>query len=72
MYFAVFGGTVYCIDRFFNYSALIRSARTFYTGLRLTIDYKLNFKPSKGDRIEDLHLRSAERVFDVLAKNGGS
>ncbi|KAF3930783.1 hypothetical protein ABW20_dc0104302 [Dactylellina cionopaga] len=56
---------------FLNHSAFIRSLRTFYTGLLITIDYKLNFKPSKGDKIEGIHLRSAERVFDVLAKNGG-
>ncbi|KAF3941486.1 hypothetical protein ABW19_dt0210393 [Dactylella cylindrospora] len=37
----------------------------------LTIDYKLNFTESKGNKIGELHLRSAERVFDVLSKNGG-
>ncbi|KAJ6264233.1 hypothetical protein Dda_0376 [Drechslerella dactyloides] len=63
--------TVYCLDWFLNYSAFIRSIRTFYNGLIVSIDYKLNFKKAKGDKIGDLHLRSAERVFDVLAKNGG-
>ncbi|EWC44143.1 hypothetical protein DRE_07200 [Drechslerella stenobrocha 248] len=54
-----------------NYSAFIRSLRTFYTGLVLSIDYKLNFRKTNADNIGDLHLRSAQRVFDVLAKNGG-
>ncbi|KAK6502174.1 hypothetical protein TWF506_002767 [Arthrobotrys conoides] len=71
LYVFLFGGALYCVDRFFNYSAFIRSARTFYTGLVITIDYKLNFTRRKGDKIDGLHLRSAERVFDVLAKNGG-
>ncbi|KAF3921750.1 hypothetical protein ABW21_db0209892 [Orbilia brochopaga] len=71
LYFSIFGGTVYCVDRFFNYSAFTRSIRTFYTGLIVSIDYKLNFRQTKGDKIGNLHYRSAERVFDVLAKNGG-
>ncbi|KAK6341817.1 hypothetical protein TWF730_001306 [Orbilia blumenaviensis] len=71
LYVFLFGGVLYSVDRFFNYSAFIRSARTFYTGLVITIDYKLNFTRRKGDKIDGLHLRSAERVFDVLAKNGG-
>ncbi|KAK6353284.1 hypothetical protein TWF696_005258 [Orbilia brochopaga] len=71
LYFSIFGGVIYCIDRFFNYSAFTRSVRTFYTGLIVSVDYKLNFKKTKGDKIGNLHLRSAERVFDVLAKNGG-
>ncbi|EPS37438.1 hypothetical protein H072_8887 [Dactylellina haptotyla CBS 200.50] len=71
LYLFAFGGTTYCVDRFFNYSAFIRSLRTFYAGLAITIDYKLNFTESKGDSIDELHLRSAERVFDILAKNGG-
>lgn len=52
-----------------------RNARTFYNGIALAIDYKLNFKPGYSPEdtmhIEQLHERVANRIFDVFEKNGG-
>lgn len=71
------GGTLYLIDRQVSSSGLARSLRTFYTGLRVALDYKINFRahplPLIGSEggIEELHRRSAERMFDLLRHNGG-
>jgi aarF domain-containing kinase len=42
-------------------------------GLLIALDYKLNFRadPWIGDGVQDLHNRSAQRVFDLLRTNGG-
>jgi aarF domain-containing kinase len=39
----------------------------------VAIDYKLNFRPKPlfGGDITDLHLRNAERLFELLHRNGG-
>ncbi|XXH02882.1 regulator of ime2 [Hypoxylon texense] len=66
-------GALYVIDRQAFASGVGRSLRTFGTGLFVALDYKLNFRaePVLGGSIEDLHLRSAERLFDLLRANGG-
>ena len=37
----------------------------------ITLDYKLNFTPSKSEQIPALHERVATRLFDLLTSNGG-
>ncbi|KAI1379187.1 ABC1-domain-containing protein [Hypoxylon crocopeplum] len=70
---SVITGTVYVVDRQAFASGIARSLRTFGTGLFVALDYKLNFRaqPVTGGSIEDLHMRSAERLFDLLRANGG-
>ncbi|KAI6081241.1 ABC1-domain-containing protein [Hypoxylon rubiginosum] len=69
---AVFGA-LYVIDNQVFASGIGRSVRTFGTGLFVALDYKLNFRaePLLGGTIEDLHVRSAERLFELLRHNGG-
>lgn len=75
--FSAAGGAVYLIDKQVASSGLARSLRTFYTGLFVALDYKINFRahplPLIGSEggIEELHRRSAERMFDLLRHNGG-
>jgi aarF domain-containing kinase len=66
-------GTGYAVDKQFNASSITRSAWTFYTGLLIGLDYKINFRanPPFVDSIEELHARSARRVFELLRHNGG-
>lgn len=66
-------GAGYLIDRQIYASAMLRSARTFKTGLLIGIDYKINFRanPPFVKSIEALHGRNAERIFDLLRYNGG-
>ena len=66
-------GTGYVIDVQFNASSLTRSFRTFKTGLLVGVDYKINFRahPPLAPSIEALHVRNAERVFELLRSNGG-
>lgn len=61
------------LDRQLFASGIWRSLRTFGNGLYVALDYKLNFRaePLLGGTIEDLHMRSAERLFEVLHSNGG-
>ena len=61
------------LDTQFYDASLTRSFRTFYTGLIIALDYKLNFRPDPwiGDSVADLHARSARRVFELLRTNGG-
>lgn len=64
---------MYVVDRQVYASGLLRSVRTFSTGLVVALDYKLNFRPDPwvpGD-ITALHARSARRVFELLQTNGG-
>lgn len=61
------------MDRQVYASGLLRSVRTFSTGLVVALDYKLNFRPNPwvaGD-VTELHARSARRVFELLQTNGG-
>ena len=72
-----FSGTVYAVDRYLYASGILRSLRTFGAGLLVAADYKLNFRaeplPLIGSTggIEELHRRNAERMFDILSRNGG-
>lgn len=66
-------GAVYEIDKYAFAQGIGRSLLTFGTGLFVALDYKLNFRPEPitGGTIEDLHRRSAERLFELLRANGG-
>jgi aarF domain-containing kinase len=66
-------GTIYLIDRRYQASSITRSLRTFYTGLVVGFDYKINFRanPPFANSIEELHARSAQRIFDLIRTNGG-
>lgn len=74
---ATAGGAVYLADRHLSASGLARSLRTFYTGLRVALDYKVNFRAAPlplvgaAGGVEALHRRSAERMFELLRHNGG-
>jgi aarF domain-containing kinase len=67
------GGTVYFVDRQYQASSITRSVRTFYTGLVVGLDYKINFRPNPllAKSFEELHARNAQRVFDLIRTNGG-
>ncbi|CAO3627242.1 unnamed protein product [Mucor fragilis] len=69
------GCGVYAYDSRTEAQLITRNVRTFYNGLALAVDYKLNFKPGHspedGLHIEQLHQRVANRIFDVFEKNGG-
>lgn len=69
----VAGGVVYVGDRQIYSSGIMRSLRTFFTGLVVAIDYKLNFRPDPWlpGNVQDLHARNAHRLFDLLQTNGG-
>ncbi|KAF2757395.1 ABC1 domain protein [Pseudovirgaria hyperparasitica] len=73
LYTAAFIGAVYVIDRQYYASAIGRTVRTFYTGLYVGIDYKINFRPNPpfAGSIADVHRRNAERMFNLLRENGG-
>ncbi|KAK8070848.1 hypothetical protein PG997_011051 [Apiospora hydei] len=69
---ATVGGTFYLVDRVAFAAGISRSLLTFGNGLFVAFDYKINFRarPFVGT-IEDLHRRSAERLFELLRHNGG-
>lgn len=73
LYITGTGIVLYYADKTLYASALTRSARTFWAGLTTALDYKINFRahPWTVDSIEELHLRSAERLFSLLRENGG-
>lgn len=73
LYLATGLGIAYEVDKFFLYSSLARSARTFWLGSLVATDYKINFRahPPLADSIQALHTRNAERLFDLLRTNGG-
>ncbi|KAL5604772.1 hypothetical protein BROUX41_001888 [Berkeleyomyces rouxiae] len=67
------GGVGYVADRHFFAGGVVRSLRTFGTGLVVATDYKLNFRPDPwfaGDP-SDLHRRNAERLSQLIRTNGG-
>ncbi|KAI0384995.1 ABC1-domain-containing protein [Hypomontagnella monticulosa] len=70
---SVITGAVYVVDNVAFAAGIRRSLRTFGTGLFVALDYKLNFRPEPivGGSIEDLHRRSAEKLFDLMRANGG-
>lgn len=61
------------VDRQLYASALMRSARTFATGLYVALDYKINFRedPWFAHDVTEVHERSARRLFELLRTNGG-
>ncbi len=65
--------SIYILDTRLNASSLVRSARTFGTGVVIAADYKINFRPSPpfAASIEAVHARNAQRIFDLLRVNGG-
>ncbi|KAI9495197.1 ABC1 family-domain-containing protein [Zychaea mexicana] len=69
------GTGVYGLDARTEAQLIQRNIRTFYNGIALAVDYKLNFRPSlepdSASRIESLHERVANRIFDVFERNGG-
>jgi aarF domain-containing kinase len=76
----LFGSTLlstglYVYDSRTEAQLMTRNFRTFYNGVALAIDYKLNFKPGHSAEdtfhIEQLHERVANRIFDVFESNGG-
>ncbi|KAF4124625.1 hypothetical protein GMORB2_5291 [Geosmithia morbida] len=73
LYVAGAGGALYAVDRQVYASGMTRSLRTFATGLVIAVDYKLNFRPDPwvGGDVQDLHGRSARRIFDLLQANSG-
>ncbi|CAL8576324.1 hypothetical protein XPA_002211 [Xanthoria parietina] len=73
LYLAIGLGIAFEVDKFFLYSSLTRSARTFWLGSLVATDYKINFRPHPplANSIQDLHTRNAERLFDLLRTNGG-
>ncbi|KEY68682.1 hypothetical protein S7711_00556 [Stachybotrys chartarum IBT 7711] len=70
---AATGSVVYLVDRQVYALGLTRSLRTFGTGLLAALDYKINFRPEPwtGGTVKDLHLRNAERLFDLMRANSG-
>lgn len=65
------GVGIWAIDTQFNASALTRTARTFYNGAIIAIDFKMNFNPDNADAIDALHERVAKRMHYVCVTNGG-
>ncbi|KAK4189200.1 putative aarF domain-containing protein kinase 1 [Podospora australis] len=70
-------GVGYLVDKTVYASGIARSLRTFGTGLLVAVDYKMNFRPKplpwigNQEGIPGLHRRSAERLSDLLHRNGG-
>ena len=71
--FSVAAAVILGLDTYFYDESLTRSLRTFYTGLIVALDYKINFRPDPwiGDSVADLHSRTARRIFELLRQNGG-
>ena len=72
-YLALFTVAVYGLDRQYYASSLTRSARCFGLAIVVAADYKINFRPHPpfASSIAALHARNAERLFELLRKNGG-
>lgn len=66
-------GTFYFVDKQFYASSISRSMRSFWLGIIVAADYKLNFRPDPwfGGDITDLHRRNAQRIFEHLHTTGG-
>ncbi|PWZ03230.1 ABC1-domain-containing protein [Testicularia cyperi] len=64
-------GIGYVIDEYFNARTAQRNLLTAYTGLRIALDYKLNFDRNSLESINALHERCAERLMYVCEKNQG-
>ncbi|RIB09016.1 ABC1 family-domain-containing protein [Gigaspora rosea] len=64
-------GGIYLVDDKFNARTLQRNVLTVWNGVCIGLDYKINFRPGKGDKIDDLHERVAKRILNVCLSNGG-
>ncbi|KAG2176985.1 hypothetical protein INT43_007639 [Umbelopsis isabellina] len=62
---------VYAYDSNTEAQLVTRNVRTFYNGIGLAVDYKLNFKPGDLSSMEAVHERVANRIYDVCERNGG-
>lgn len=73
LYLSAATGALWGLDRQLYASSLTRSARAFWLGVIVAIDYKINFRPHPplAASIPALHHRNAERLFDLLRTNGG-
>lgn len=73
LYLSAATGALWGLDRQLYASSLARSVRTFWLGVVVAIDYKINFRPHPPlvASIPALHHRNAERLFDLLRTNGG-
>lgn len=65
------GAGLYAYDTNTEAQLITRNIRTFYNGVGLALDYKLNFKPGDMSSMEAVHERVANRIFDVCEQNGG-
>lgn len=63
------GALGYVYDSYFNANVISRTVRTVYTFATIALDYKLNFE--EGKDIQALHLRTAEKVYDLMVTNKG-
>jgi aarF domain-containing kinase len=64
-------GTVFTVDHFCYYSRLGRSVKTMYVAGAVALDYKLNFKKENLSDIENLHARTAQKIYNLCRDNGG-
>ncbi|KAI8897082.1 ABC1 family-domain-containing protein [Globomyces pollinis-pini] len=58
-------------DKNFYYSTLQRNLLTLYSGVLITLDFKLNFTKEKSSYIDELHERVSDRILNVCKNNGG-
>lgn len=63
------GGGLYFYDTYFNSKAFTRTARSISVLGLIALDYKLNF--TEGNDIGELHIRNADRLFNLLIANKG-
>ncbi|KAI7900502.1 ABC1 family-domain-containing protein [Cokeromyces recurvatus] len=72
---SLIGTGIFTYDYNTEAQVLTRNVRTFYNGIALAIDYKVNFQPGhtkeEAMKIEQIHERTANRVFDVFERNAG-
>ena len=73
VYLSLLAALGYTLDSQFYASSLTRSLRTFSMGLIVALDYKINFRenPLFASDITEIHVRNAQRLFDLLRNNGG-
>jgi aarF domain-containing kinase len=71
-YLSLGAAIVYGVDRRWYGSSLTRTARTFGVGLIVALDYKINFRPNPpfAESIAAVHARNAERLSELLRRNG--
>ncbi|KAK9236388.1 ABC1 family-domain-containing protein [Lipomyces kononenkoae] len=62
-------GLTFAYDYYFNESSLYRNLKCVVVLSIVAVDYKLNF--NEGKDINALHTRVANRVYDLIASNGG-